>query len=174
MNTYECMYILQTNLSDDETQKANRRIVEEIEKRGGSMHQRDRLGKKRLAYRIGRHDDGVYHLMYFELPPDEIASLRAAYRLHPRLLRFMILRKEPEDVPKVQKRAPREAAKQEAAPEKGPETAPEEDAAAAEKPAEAPSEAAEGEPEAAEPPAERSTEEAPAGAGPEAEPEKQE
>jgi len=106
LNTYECMYIIQANLSDDENDKANRRVVEEIEKRGGAILSRDRLGKKRLAYRIRNHDDGVYYLMYFELPPGEIAAVRGAYRMHPRLIRFLILRKASEDVPKLQKRTP--------------------------------------------------------------------
>lgn len=117
MNTYECMYILQANLSDDENEKAGRRIVEEIEKRGGSMLHRDRLGKKRLAYRIRTHDDGVYYLMHFELSPGEIASLRAAYKLHPRLIRLLILRKEQEEIPKPQKRVSPAPVEPEAAPE---------------------------------------------------------
>ena len=104
MNTYECMYIIQSNLSDDEADKANERIIEEIEKRGGSILQRERLGKKRLAYPVRKSDDGAYHLLYFELPPGEIASLRSAYRLHPRLLRMLILRKEREEIAKLQQR----------------------------------------------------------------------
>ena len=111
------MYIIQTNLSDDEVDKANGRIAEEIEKRGGSVLNRERLGKKRLAYPIAKHDDGTYHLMYFELPPGEIAGLRAAYRLHPRLLRFLILRKEHDEVPKGHKRGPARPDKAETAPE---------------------------------------------------------
>jgi len=106
LNTYECMYIIQTSLSDEESEKANGRMVEEIEKRGGSMLHRDRFGKKRLAYSIGKFDDGVYYLMYFELPANEISSLRQAYKMHNRLIRFLILRKEREDVPKPQKRTP--------------------------------------------------------------------
>jgi len=117
LNTYECMYIIQANLSDDENDKANRRVVEEIEKRGGAILSRDRLGKKRLAYRIRNHDDGVYYLMYFELPPGEVAAVRGAYRMHPRLLRFLILRKAREDVPKLQKRTPPAPEPTESAPE---------------------------------------------------------
>ena len=117
MNAYECMYIIQPNLSDDETDTANARIAEEIEKRGGSVLQRERLGKKRLAYPIAKHDDGTYHLMYFELAPGEITALRAAYRLHPRLLRSLILRKEPEEVPKAHKRGPARSEQGETAPE---------------------------------------------------------
>ena len=165
MNTYECMYILQTHLSDEETEKANRRIVEEIEKCGGTVVDRERLGKKRLAYSIRRQDDGVYHLMYFELPPGEVTSLRAAYRLHPRLLRFLILRKELEDVPKLQKRTPPEPEKPETVPGEGTEE---------EEPAEAAPQEPEAEPVTDEAEAEPRTEEAPAGAGLEAGPEKQE
>ena len=165
MNTYECMYLIQTNLSDDESEKANHRVIEEIEKRGGSLLRRDRLGKKRLAYNIGAHDMGVYYLMHFELPPAEVASLRAAYRMHPRLLRFLILRREFEETPKAQKGEPAPSA----------EAVPAADGAAG---AEARAEAGEGEPAAEpaldEPAVEPATEEAPAGAGPEAEPTRQE
>jgi small subunit ribosomal protein S6 len=116
LNTYECMYITQANLSDEENERVNRRIVEEIEKRGGSILDRERLGKKRLAYSIRKQDDGVYTLMYFQLPPGQVTSLRTAYRLHPRLLRYLILRKEAEDVPRLQKRAEAPQAESEAAP----------------------------------------------------------
>jgi len=170
------MYIIQTNLSDDEADKANQRIAEEIEKRGGSILQRDRLGRKRLAYSIQKQDDGAYHLMHFELPPGEIAAVRLAYRLHPRLLRFLILRKEPEEIAKLQKRtreperpptdkpadiavaeqgaAGDETAKAESGPETGDDSAPE-----------APSEQIPDKPEA---------EPASADAAPEPEPDKQE
>lgn len=98
------MYIIQTNLSDEETDKANDRIAEEIEKRGGAILERERIGKKRLAYPIRKSEDGAYYLMHFDLPPAEIGPLREAYRLHPRLLRFLILRKEGEEVAKLHKR----------------------------------------------------------------------
>lgn len=98
------MYIIQSNLSDDELDKANDRIVEEIEKRGGAILHRERLGRKRLAYPIRRSDDGAYHLLYFELPPGEVSGLRLAYKLHPRLLRMLILRKEREEIAKLQAR----------------------------------------------------------------------
>jgi len=157
LNTYECMYIIQTNLSDEEADKANARIAEEIEKRGGSVLHRERLGKKRLAYAIAKHDDGVYHLMHFELPPGEVTALRAAYRLHPRLLRSLILRREPEEVPKAHKRGPARPEQAETAPETSQE------------------EAAGGEQDQAEAPtAEPAAEEAPASSGPEPEPDKQE
>ncbi len=163
MNAYECMYIIQTNLSDEETDKANARIAEEIEKRGGSVVHRERLGKKRLAYPIAKHDDGTYHLMYFELPPGEITALRAAYRLHPRLLRSLILRKEPEEIPKPHKRGPARSEKAETAPE----TTQEEPTGGEQDQAEAPTT----EPEAQ---AEPAAEQPPAPSGSEAEPDRQE
>ena len=163
MNAYECMYIIQTNLSDDETDKTNARIAEEIEKRGGSVLQRERLGKKRLAYPIAKHDDGAYYLMYFELPPGEITGLRAACRLHPRLLRFLILRKEAEEIPKPHKRG---AARPEGA-ETTPETTQEAPTGGEEEQGEAPAT----EPEAK---AEPTGEEAPAASGSEAVPDRQE
>jgi small subunit ribosomal protein S6 len=116
LNTYECMYITQANLSDEENERVHRRIVEEIEKRGGSILDRERLGKKRLAYSIRKQDDGVYSLMYFQLPPGEITSLRTAYKLHPRLLRYLILRRDAEDVPKLQKHTAPPQGEPEAAP----------------------------------------------------------
>lgn len=173
MNTYECMYIIQANLSDDENDRSNRRIAEDIEKRDGAILDRERLGKKRLAYSIRKHDDGVYYLMYFELPAGQVTSLRAAFRMHPRLLRFLILRRDPEDVPKLQKRTP-SPAEPEAAPvapsgQEAPATA-----AAAEDAAEAAPEGPDGEPATGKPEVEPAPEEAPAGAGPDTEATKQE
>ncbi len=170
MNTYECMYLIQANLSDDESEKANHRVIEEIEKRGGSVLRRDRLGKKRLAYNIGEHDMGVYYLMHFELPPAEVASLRAAYRMHPRLLRFLILRRDFEETPKAQKREPAAASDEKAGDETQAGNGTQADEGADDK---ARAEADEGEP-AEGPSVESAPEEAPAGGGPEAEPTRQE
>ena len=170
MNTYECMYLIQANLSDDESEKANHRVIEEIEKRGGSLLRRDRLGKKRLAYNIGEHDMGVYYLMHFELPPAEVASLRAAYRMHPRLLRFLILRRDFEETLKAQKREPAAAFDEEAGD--GTRAGDETEADEADDD-EAFAEADEGEP-ADGPAVESAAEEASAGSGPEAEPTRQE
>lgn len=93
---YEGMYIIAANLSDE----AKSRIVESIKvgitSRGGEIVQSHEMGRRKLAYKIGKHSEGFYILYYFTARASDIKDMWREYRLlaEEGLLRFMTLRQD--------------------------------------------------------------------------------
>lgn len=94
MNLYEGMFIIKASLSDEARSKALERIKAEMTKRGGELVKAHEMGLRRLAYPISKHKEGVYTLIYFQLPPTKITEFWQECHLNEDLLRFMTLRTE--------------------------------------------------------------------------------
>lgn len=94
---YEAMYIVNPALSETEVEALTERIKSEIVERGGKVADLQHLGKKRLAYAIGRNKDGFYFLLYFTLAPGRVAELTAGYRLNESILCFLIVTKKEQE-----------------------------------------------------------------------------
>ena len=90
-NLYEGMFILSAVLSDDARQKALDRIIAEITSHGGEICKIHDLGRRKLAYEINDHREGVYHLLYFRINPAAITELWHEFNLHEDLVRFITL-----------------------------------------------------------------------------------
>ncbi len=91
-NLYEGMYIFSASLSDDALGKALERITSSIEQHGGEIHKVHEQGRKKLAYQIDGHKQGVYCLLYFSIAPSAILEMWKEYQLNEDLIRFMTLR----------------------------------------------------------------------------------
>lgn len=96
VHQYEGMFVLGANLSDE----AKERIIDSIKlgitSRGGQILKEHNLGRKRLAYKIGKNSEGSYYLYYFEVDSSLIKDMWREYKLleEEGLLRFMTLRQE--------------------------------------------------------------------------------
>lgn len=91
---YEGMYVIRANISEDARHKVLEKIKEGIQDAGGEILKEHELGRKRLAYEIGRQREGFYFLFFFTLPPGAVEGLWQAYHINEDLLRFMTLRTE--------------------------------------------------------------------------------
>ncbi len=49
----------------------------------------DRWGKRRLAYRVKKFEDGIYTLFFYEAPREVISELERRIRIDDRLIRFL-------------------------------------------------------------------------------------
>lgn len=96
---YEALVILNSTGTDAELQKAAAQAEELIKKLGGSIEKSHNFGRRRLAYRIGRQQEGVYHLVSFQLPPAQLDELKRVLRLNEAIVRFLILNREEAQVP---------------------------------------------------------------------------
>ncbi len=62
---YEAMYILDARLSEDEQAQAAALLRDAIVAGGGEFVSDELFGRRRLAYPIAGHVEGVYRVMYF-------------------------------------------------------------------------------------------------------------
>lgn len=88
---YEALAILKVLGSDAELAQSVKQLEEPIQKLGGTIEVSTSWGRRRLAYRILRQSEGVYHLLRFLLPPPQLDELKRAFRLNEQVVRFLIL-----------------------------------------------------------------------------------
>ncbi len=94
MNNYEGVFIIDPDLSPDATKGAVGQIDGLIQKHGGRIDGVQEWGKKRLAYKIKKKQDGHYVFFNFQLSPSETKKLESAFRLNDHLIRFLLVNKE--------------------------------------------------------------------------------
>ena len=95
MNFYECVMLLKSSLSEEESASVVGKFEKIIGDRKGTVHAIQRLGKKKLAYELKKERKAEYVILYIELPnaSDELELERSA-RLDERVLKSMILKRK--------------------------------------------------------------------------------
>jgi small subunit ribosomal protein S6 len=92
LRTYEVAFIAAPNTADDDLSKLNSQIEQIITDRGGKITKIDNWGRRKLAYRIGKFDEGVYTFVYFEGAGKEIAEVERRLRVTDFVIRYLTIR----------------------------------------------------------------------------------
>jgi small subunit ribosomal protein S6 len=92
---YEIMYILRPDLTDDQANESIEKYRGILETNGAIEMEIQQRGKRRLAYQIGKHRDGIYVQVNFTGSGKEIAPLERAMRLSEDVIRYLSLKLEP-------------------------------------------------------------------------------
>ncbi|MCK5286629.1 MAG: 30S ribosomal protein S6 [Thermodesulfovibrionia bacterium] len=92
MNFYENLIILDTKLDDKSTENAIQKIRDLVEKQGGEILKTENWGRKKLAYELKKHTEGIYVLLLFKAPPLIIVELERFYKLFDPLVKFLIIK----------------------------------------------------------------------------------
>jgi len=100
---YETMYILRPDLSE-ETQ-AIEKYQTILRDSGAEILETQHRGKRRLAYEIKRHREGVYVQMNYRAPNTSVATLERAMRLGDEVIRYLTIA---QDEPKAAKESAEE------------------------------------------------------------------
>lgn len=93
MDNYEGLFIVKSDLKDEEVKSVCKSIGDAIAKNGGSVKKEEEWGKRPLAYKVKKSAEGFYYKIDFDAPPAAIAKLETAYKLHPGILRTMITKR---------------------------------------------------------------------------------
>lgn len=92
MHTYEGMFILRPDLTEDTRKEVFSQISDTISKNGGSQIDGQVWSeKRRLHFPINKQNEGIYYLVHFTLPTDAITKVKYAYKLNEKILRVLIL-----------------------------------------------------------------------------------
>ena len=68
MRTYEALYIIQPEVTEDEAQTIASGVESLITEDGGAIVRSEIWGKRRLAYEVKRFNEGIYVLVRFQAP----------------------------------------------------------------------------------------------------------
>jgi len=86
---YELMLVLQPELLESAVEKKLREFEKFLEENSGTVDMKDNWGKRKLAYRIGQHDSGVYVVYNVTLPTTFNAELDEHMRIDKDVIRFL-------------------------------------------------------------------------------------
>jgi small subunit ribosomal protein S6 len=87
MQTYETLFITTPTLSDQEENEVVDLLTQVVQQGGGTLVASDRMGRRRLAYPIEKHQDGVYVRFLYDSTADVPKELERRLRLSDRILR---------------------------------------------------------------------------------------
>ena len=94
MRNYEGVFIINPELSNDSSKGVVTQIQELVSKNGGRVDGIQEWGKKRLAYKIKKKQEGNYVIMNFQLDSKYANKLDQALRMNDHLLRFLLVNKD--------------------------------------------------------------------------------
>lgn len=93
-NLYETMYILRPDLNDEAVDQAIDKYQSILRDGGAQVHETQHRGKRRLAYEINKHREGIYIQMNYEGEGPQVAAMERAMRLGDDVIRYLTIRQE--------------------------------------------------------------------------------
>jgi small subunit ribosomal protein S6 len=104
LRTYEIVFIVSPNTTEDDLHKLVSQLETTITERGGRITKVDytTLGRRKLAYPIGKFEEGLYTIIYLEGSGQEIAEVERRLRVSDLVIRQMVVRTD-EDLKRAEK-----------------------------------------------------------------------
>ncbi|UJF33330.1 30S ribosomal protein S6 [Paenibacillus hexagrammi] len=91
MRKYEVMYIVRTDVEQEQLQATVEKFQGIITNGGGEVTKHDMMGKRRLAYEINKFRDGHYVLVHFNAEPAVVAELDRVFKITDEVIRHLIV-----------------------------------------------------------------------------------
>ncbi len=91
---YETMYILRPDIAEDEVINHINKYNKFLEELGGKILDSQMRGKRRLAYQIAKHREGVYVQLSHLGDGQHISKLEKAMRLSEDVIRYLTVKQE--------------------------------------------------------------------------------
>ncbi|MEO0455678.1 MAG: 30S ribosomal protein S6 [Cyanobacteria bacterium P01_A01_bin.114] len=105
-NLYETMYILRPDLGDEAVDSVIVKYQDLLKEKEAEIIETQHRGKRRLAYEINRHREGIYIQMNYRAPGDAIAPMEREMRLSEDVIRYMTLVIDETDIAPAESVAP--------------------------------------------------------------------
>ena len=94
MNKYESLYVINAELTEEETKSVVEKFAKVITDNGGEIEKIDEWGKRRLAYPINYQTEGYYVLVLFCAEGYVPAELQRNLKNDERIMRYVVERRE--------------------------------------------------------------------------------
>ncbi len=93
-NTYELMYILRPDLSEDQVGESVNKYKDYLSDNGAENLEIQVKGKRRLAYPVGKYLDGIYVQMNYQADGSQNAPLERMMRLSEDAIRYLTIKRK--------------------------------------------------------------------------------
>ncbi len=92
MAKYELMYINRAGVPDEEIDKLIAQMETVVSGAGGKTEKIDKMGRRRLAYRVKKQREGFYVLFTFEGNGDTVREFERRLKVTDAVIKFMTVR----------------------------------------------------------------------------------
>jgi small subunit ribosomal protein S6 len=92
VTSYEILLMLDPEQAEARQDEIVARTRDLVEKNGGSWQSHDAWGRRRLAYPIAHKEEGVYHLVVFDVEADTLAEISRVLKIEDAVLRHLATR----------------------------------------------------------------------------------
>jgi small subunit ribosomal protein S6 len=90
--TYEVMFIVRPDLPEEETDRVISTVESSASTAGITVKNVERMGKRRLAYKVRKFQDGLYVLLTVEGPGSALAELERRLRVLEPVIKYISVR----------------------------------------------------------------------------------
>lgn len=94
---YETMAIVPADLDDAQVEAIIERARQVLQTQGATVHTARVWDKRKLAYEIKKHKEGIYLLFRYEGQPKAAEELNRILKINENVIRFRTFRMEPEE-----------------------------------------------------------------------------
>ena len=91
---YETMYILRPDIAEDEVTNHIEKYNKLLEESGGKILDSQMRGKRRLAYQIAKHREGIYVQLSHQGDGQHVFKIEKAMRLSEDVIRYLTVKQE--------------------------------------------------------------------------------
>jgi len=123
MRKYEIIFIIRPDVEEEDLNKLVTQMESVVAGAGGKMERVDRMGRRRLAYRVGRYQDGHYVLFVLEGTGDTVKELERRLGVTDSVIKFLAVRID-EEQKRVEKFKAQRAARDAKRPKSKPASPP--------------------------------------------------
>ncbi|PYV17725.1 MAG: 30S ribosomal protein S6 [Acidobacteria bacterium] len=92
MRQYEVIFIIRPDAGEEETAKIITQMEGVVAGAGGKIGKLERVGRRRLAYRVGKYSEGFYVLFAIEGTGDTVKELERRLKVTDGVVKFLTVR----------------------------------------------------------------------------------
>jgi len=93
MIDYEILLMLDPDLAQERQEEIVKRTRDLVESGGGAWDGQDVWGRRKLAYEIEKHSDGVYHLLSFSAEAETLDEISRVLKIDDAVMRHLATRR---------------------------------------------------------------------------------
>lgn len=94
MRRYELMLVIRPDVAEDRIQALLDRATRSVTQGSGQIVKVSPWGRRRLAYPIGAHREGSYHIVLFDAPSEAVLELERGLNITEEVMRHLVTRVE--------------------------------------------------------------------------------
>ncbi len=96
MRKYEIIFVVKPDIPEEELDKLITQMEGVVTGTGGKLEKTEKMGRRRLAYRIGGHREGFYVLFSLEGKGDTVKEFERRLKVTDSVIKFLTVRVDEE------------------------------------------------------------------------------